>query len=335
MRMRQKELFKVKRKIKVRFVDFWPGFVPSEWSIYKILSKKYELIEVEKPDYLFDGGMGFHHLKYGNCIKIVKSSENIVPDFNCFDYGMGFYSLAFDDRYIRLPSYAFYKEYKKLHLHNLPNDDALLNRKFCSFVVSNSVGDIMREKFFKRLSQYKRVDSGGKWMNNVGGPVKDKNEFLRGYKFNICFENSSSPGYTTEKLIEALAANTVPIYYGDPYVGKDFNEGCMIRLNSEEDIEKAVEEIVRLDNDDEAYLAKCKTACLVHNDPMYFEDMCAEFLEHIIEQPIEKARRLNTYGYQATQRYYTRPALLLHQYARDTFWFLFDLAHGKIRRVQT
>ena len=40
----------MKRKLKVRFVDFWPGFDPSSWSLYKILSEKYDLIEVDDPD---------------------------------------------------------------------------------------------------------------------------------------------------------------------------------------------------------------------------------------------------------------------------------------------
>lgn len=321
-----------RKKIKVRFVDFWPGFDPCSWSIHRILSKKYELIEVDDPDYLFDGGMGFYHLNY-DCIKILKTSENIVPEFNNFDYALGFDFLAFGDRYLRIPSYAFYREYGSLFTRNGLPDIELLNRGFCSFVVSNSVGDTMREKFFKRLSEYKKVDSSGRWMNNVGGPVKDKNAFLRGYKFNICFENSSSPGYTTEKLIEALAADSVPIYYGDPLVTEDFREECMIRLKSEDDIEKSVEEIVRLDNDDAAYLAKCRADRLVHADPMYFENKVVEFFDHILEQPLDKARRLNRFGYQATQRRNTKPVMMLHQYARDSFWFLYELMHGKIRKV--
>lgn len=324
----------MKRKLRVRFVDFWPGFDPSSWSLYKILSEKYDLIEVDDPDYLFDGGMGFHHLKY-NCLKIVKISENIVPDFNNFDYGISFDRINFGDRYIRIPCYSFTEAYKSLFGRLQPDDAFLLNRGFCSFVVSNSVGDTMREKFFRRLSQYKKVDSGGRWMNNVGGPVKDKIAFLRRYKFNICFENSSSPGYTTEKLVEALAAPSIPIYYGDPFVTEDFKEGCMIRLTSENDIEKAVDEIVRLDKDDAAYLAKCRESCLVHEDEKYFQNTLLAFLEHIFEQPIEKARRLNTFGYQATQRRNTKPACLMHQYARDSFWFIYELLHGKIRRIRT
>ena len=42
----------MRRKVKVRFVDFWPGFDPSSWSLCRILSKKYELVECSDPDYL-------------------------------------------------------------------------------------------------------------------------------------------------------------------------------------------------------------------------------------------------------------------------------------------
>lgn len=87
------------------------------------------------------------------------------------------------------------------------SDQELLNRKFCSFVVSNSqFSDPLRKRFFERLCKYKKVDSGGRYLNNIGGPVRDKLAFCRGYKFNIAFENSSVDGYTTEKIMEAYAA---------------------------------------------------------------------------------------------------------------------------------
>ena len=322
-----------RKRIKVRYVDFWPGFEPEEQSWYRILSGEYELVEDDKPDYIIDGGLGCHHLKY-DCIKILKLGENLVPDFNSFDYAIGYDFLTFGDRYVRIPSYAFYDSYRALYNRALPSDDALLKRGFCSFVVSNPVGDPIRELFFKRLSKYKKVDSGGKWMNNVGGPVKDKLGFCSNYKFNICFENSVSPGYTTEKLMQALAANTVPIYYGNPLVTEDFKSECMVCIKNEEDVEKAVDEIIRLDNDDDAYLMKCKSSCLVKEDHDYYDKMTLEFFRHIFDQPLDKARRLNRFGYQATQRRNTRPALLAHQFARDSFWFLFDLMHGRIRRIR-
>ena len=61
--------------------------------------------------------------------------------------------------------------------------------------------------FFQRLSRRKRVDSGGRAFNNIGGPIPAgspaKLDFLRAYKFNLAFENASLPGYTTEKIVEA------------------------------------------------------------------------------------------------------------------------------------
>lgn len=42
----------------------------------------------------------------------------------------------------------------------------------------------------------------------------DINSFLAYCSFNICLENKSSPGYTTEKLFQALLQGSIPIYWG-------------------------------------------------------------------------------------------------------------------------
>lgn len=72
---------------------------------------------------------------------------------------------------------------------------------------------------FEALKKYKKVNSGGRYLNNIGRAVVDKIQFESRHKFSICFENSSYPGYTTEKIIEAFAAKTIPIYWGNPCVG--------------------------------------------------------------------------------------------------------------------
>lgn len=317
---------------KVRFVDFDPSFVAEGCGLVKLLSQWYDVRIVKDPDYLIDGGLGYHHVKY-DCIKIELNEENQVVDFNQFDYGIGSDDLVFGDRYLRIPLYGTYGSYLSLYERKFPSDDELLNRKFCSFVVSNGNGDPIRRKFFERLSQYKRVDSGGRWMNNVGGPVKDKLDFCRGYKFNIAFENSISPGYTTEKLMQPLSVCSVPIYYGNASVDRDFRLTSMIYVRDEDDVERAVNEVIRLDNDDAAYLSKVKEPCLVHPDRDHFVRMKEDFLRHIFDQPLDKARRLNAYGYQAVQRKYTKYALSAHQLLRDVFWGTHALLRGKIRRV--
>ncbi|MFD2145597.1 glycosyltransferase family 10 domain-containing protein [Mucilaginibacter antarcticus] len=52
--------------------------------------------------------------------------------------------------------------------------------------------------------------------------------FLSDYKFTIAFENDIYPGYQTEKLYDAMKANSIPIYCGDPFVGDIFYTGSFI-----------------------------------------------------------------------------------------------------------
>lgn len=291
------------KKIKLGFVDKWTGFVPEEDYYYKVLARHYEIELSNKPDYLICSQNGRGHIYY-DCVKIVDIGENICPDFNEFDYAIGFDHLEFWDRYLRVPLYAFYQDYQKLakRRETMPSDEALLNRKFCSFVVSNGgYGDPLRRQFFERLSKYKRVDSGGRWMNNIGGPVKDKAEFIRGYKFNIAFENSSSPGYTTEKVMQPLAEHVVPIYWGNPLVERDFRPESMVVVKNEADVERAIEEIIYLDTHDDAYLAKAKADCLAQPFD-YYDQRLEAFLCHIIDQPLAEAKRLNKYGFQTIHR---------------------------------
>lgn len=297
----------MKRKLKVKFLDFEPSFPPRQHMLWELISRHYEICETDKPDYLLDRGVSLRHHQYVDCVKILFVNENMVPDFNSFDYAVGFDHLSFGDRYLRHPLFARYASFRQLLERKMPSDAELLDRKFCSFVVSNAnMCNPTRKKFFDALSKYKKVDSGGRYMNNIGGPVKDKIDFCRGYKFNIAFENSASPGYTTEKIMEAYVAESVPIYFGNPTVATDFRPESMVRVMDEDDIERAVEEVIRLDKDDAAYLARCRERCFAVPDPHVYEKQLENFLVHLFEQPLELARRRNRYGYQAMMQEHLR-----------------------------
>lgn len=292
------------KSIRINFVNYWdsPRHDYEHDPDYQCLCKYYNVEISDNPEYLFCEVLGHDDLKY-NCVKIVTTGENMVPDFSRFDYVMGFDYIEFGDRYLRHPIYVRYAEYSKLRTQPECEDPKkLLERKFCSFVVSNSNGaDPIRELFFRELSKYKKVDSGGRYLNNVGGPVRDKLEFCSQYKFNIAIENSSSPGYITEKVMQPLTVNSVPIYYGDPLVYNDFTPDCMVRIKDKNDMERAIAEIIELDRDDDAYLQKCLAPRLVkHWD--HYDRKREEFLLHIIEQPLEVARRTVDYGYQSAFR---------------------------------
>ena len=69
------------------------------------------------------------------------------------------------------------------------------------------------------------------YLNNVGGPVKNKIDFIMDHKFTIAFENSSYPGYTTEKIFEPMLVNSIPLYWGNPLVDRDFNTKSFLNFH--------------------------------------------------------------------------------------------------------
>ncbi|GFZ39860.1 glycosyltransferase family 10 domain-containing protein [Bacteroides nordii] len=298
------------KTIKVKFVDFWENFDPRHNFIADIISKKYRIELSDAPDYLIFSVFGYENIDYHNCTKIFYSGENITPDFNICDYAIGFNFLSFGDRYIRMPFYTAYGV-RQLAAPKVIVPEVVLNRKFCSFVVSNAKGAPERERFFQLLSEYKQVDSGGRYKNNVGGPVPDKNDFIKNYKFNIAFENSMCDGYTTEKIMEPMLVNSVPIYWGNKLIDRDFNPASFVNVSSYSSLEEAVEHIVRLDQNDNEYLSLLSAPWFNEENYLNWEEQLIAFFDNIFEKPLSESRYIPTHGYIQTYQY------RLHRMMRD------------------
>ncbi len=288
----------MRKIVKIKFVDFWKNFNPEENYFFHFLSKHFDVVLSDNPDYCFFSVYGYDHLKYKNCVKILFTGENMVPDFNFCDYALGFHFIDFDDRYMRFPLYLIYDGFEELK--NTKNiDKSLSDRKFCNFVYSNNVNaDPFRNYFFEELSKYKKVDSGGRYKNNIGGPVDDKIEFIKDYKFTFAIENSSSPGYTTEKIMEPMRVNSIPIYYGNTKVDCDFNPKSFIWVKEKSQIKEIIDEIIRLDQDDDAYLEKLKVPWLNSEQKLkQWDKNLLNFFDHIFSKDIEEVKRIPQYGF--------------------------------------
>lgn len=48
--------------------------------------------------------------------------------------------------------------------------------------------------------------------------VQSKRQVIGGFRFAICFENCSFPGYITEKIFDCFLAGCIPVYWGAPDV---------------------------------------------------------------------------------------------------------------------
>jgi len=285
------------KRLKINFSDFWDKFDPYNNFITDALKEHFEVEISKNPDFVFCSNFGNKHLKY-RCVKIYFTGENLVPDFNIVDYGMGFQPIDYSDRYLRLPLYVLYPEAceKALKKHEIEADYDLKSKKFCNFVISNAISDPARDIMIDLLCGYKKVDSGGRYMNNVGGPVKDKIEFEKDYKFSMCFENTSSVGYTSEKIVEGFAGRTVPIYWGDPKVCEEFNPEAFINCNDFDSLEDALEYVKKVDEDDELFLKMLKAPILKEDSKarIYLrENYLSDYLYQILSQDADKAFRRN------------------------------------------
>lgn len=254
------------KKLKLKFVDFWIDMgKPESNYFFQLLSQHYDVEFSDEPDIVFYSCFGKEYQKY-TCTRIFYSPENWRPDFSRSDYAMTFDRLE-DKRHLRVPLWAlYYISYKKGDLLPAPLpvetdplkrlDEWKSRKNFCSIIVSNAKAP-ERIRFFEQLNRRMKVDSGGRWNNTIGRELpsgtQNKFQFIKDYRFVISFENASHPGYTTEKVMEPLLAGCIPIYWGDPEIGADFNTRRFIHIGKASDAgyEEAIETILDLERNPE------------------------------------------------------------------------------------
>lgn len=306
-----------KKQIVVNFADF-PSprlnskvFTPYNNFIIDILSKYYNVIVSDKPDFLFYSVFGNSFENYHNCVKIFFTHEAVVPNFNQADYAIGFDHISFGDRYLRYPIY--YDEIKESVLDKSQVTEDYAKRKFCNFIYSNSSlgeGAKLRIELCQMLSQYKQVDCPGKVLNNMKDAINTRSEdfsagkleFQQKYKFSIAVENSDSDGYVTEKIAHAFMAHSIPIYWGASDICRDFNPKSFINCRDYNSLEEVVQKVIELDNDDEQYMAMLREPCVREDYDFNKRKLLEDFLIHIIEKgnkPYPKLPNpaINKYGF--------------------------------------
>lgn len=298
------------KKISVDFVGFWNGFNKEDNFIIDILKKKCEVTVSDNPQYVFVSSFyePFEFAKY-DCVRIFYTAEPIAPDFSSFDYCTGFNYLSAGDRYLRYPYYALRWREKELDAgkYQLLNEETARNilqekENFCNLICSHDTATNLRKRVFEKISEYKKVDSVGTFLNNQPnklivsyGPSKDS--FLKKSKFTIAVESLTLPGFTTEKIMEALFMHSIPIYYGDTTVTNEFNKDSFINFDDTNNLDTLLDRIIELDQNDDKYIEMLMQQPFIQNN--HIEKMnkqFEEFILNIVTQDYEKAfRRVREY----------------------------------------
>jgi GR25 family glycosyltransferase involved in LPS biosynthesis len=275
--------------IKVAFCDWWEheycgGIFDKQNNFFTKLLENVIVVEPsDNPDILFYSIFGNSHQNYNAKRKVFYSGEpfSARPNAN--------YNITFDKESLnnsRIPLWVMYMNDYIFNNRLNGGIEVPLKNKFCSFISSGEVKTIHRKTIVSLLSEYKRVDCGGPYLNNVpivprGTDCSGKINFNNDYKFSIAFENEDYPGYVTEKILDIYKSNCIPIYWGTRQVIFDFNPSTFINANDFSSFEELVKFIIKVDNDQELYSSYFKETIFsgywlnVFNDPnkIYFKNV--------------------------------------------------------------
>jgi hypothetical protein len=253
----------------ISYIDMWPGFDSnSNWFnlLFRDLLNDKEInfnSTPEEADLILGATFGntIETIKNNKAVKIFYTGENKPPDLLNYHYSLSFDFHDYGGKNFRLPHWYLYinwwnepnfshAEIKRSDLSHQWDVDELWNRQyFCSIVIGNPVQN--RLEVANKLNEYKAVHGFGAVFNNSF--AGSKIELLKNFKYNICFENTSSNGYITEKLLEAKVAGCLPIYYGHKSVAKDFNENCVINYLNFRDAESVAYHIKKIDTNKDLF----------------------------------------------------------------------------------
>lgn len=242
--------------------------------------KRYDLIwNDESPDVLFASEVILYDRKACEVFRNIYNKakicvffpgEAIMPDYNVFDYYIGFGGYdARDERSVRIPPRLYFEEYltgiSENPVKSMPDAKKLLYSKngFCNFIYSNPKGHPNRKELFDCIMKYKHVDSYGAYLNNMGlensggssltGLVLNSTHIKHNYKFSIAAENATFPGYTSEKILTSLEAGTIPIYWGNPEIELDVNPKAFINCHDYESFDDVLERVKEVDENDDLW----------------------------------------------------------------------------------
>ena len=173
-------------------------------------------------------------------------------------------------------------------------------KKFCLFTSRNGLNS-NKHTAVNQLSQLGEID----FLDKYDAFLKDKScynspeliSLYSQYKFIICFENSTTPGYVTEKIFNVFLSGTIPIYDGAPNITDYINPHAFIQYNTTAILSK-ISMIMQSEELYNAIVSKEKTKN-IDNDAIGFE-FDTQIENKIINQNCLPRLVLNPFGSETT-----------------------------------
>jgi hypothetical protein len=287
--------------ISVFFNNFWPGFVEKTdimdcTFFVELLRKTYDApIHVSNnPDNatvlvesIFGNYSYVNYKKWSATILFTGESDYFkVQNIAEYDCVLGFEDTH--DNFVKCPLFIIFLLTNPSILKELENVDRPIPSEIppnhASIIVSNGYHGKERLEFFNTAKKEMPVFSGGKYENNVGFVVpgsynsSEMVDFYRRGKFAITMENNDKPYYITEKLVNGIRADVIPVYWGTSHVSEFFNPRRFLHLKGDttkDDINDMIERMKNMTDQD--YLDIIREPVLVK--PV--NDLCDEIVASV------------------------------------------------------
>ena len=257
----------------VQLWNWWQADAHSEWlrdfirkrglldgsdqtiALCSVFGEREVLDRIDADVRVFFSGENLHNPRHAGYADYMLSGKK--P----FDLGLGF-DVYENERYLRFPLWLIYM------FEPDATEDEIVRRcealrhpivkgknRFCALVARADRNGV-RKEVYDAVSKLGRVDCPSALLHNDDRLIEqyqdDKPAYLRQYRFNICPENSSAYGYTTEKVFESIAAGCIPISWGNDCLDI-VNPSVVLFWNMEGDHEALLERMADMQADQKLY----------------------------------------------------------------------------------
>jgi FkbM family methyltransferase len=280
--------------------DYWTSNNMEDWMQTDKLSYMYNkpVILTKKDDFthciIINSGMP--HLNIDKSKVVGISHEPTLPEEPLFsqliEYSKNNMSKYFIGDKNNLPEPFI--EGETFMFHNTTRYNNIAKTKFCSIVISGkqfTMGHKYRHKLVEAILKtdlpidiygygveiYKQKMDDTRLKYPLENTLKNPcgtDPFID-YKFHICIENMVSNNYFSEKIINPLLSNVIPIYYGCKKIDEYFDNIVKLSGNEEDDIQR-LKNIYQNQNiydnniDSDKILDKCN---MFYNLHTFFDDI--------------------------------------------------------------
>lgn len=257
--------------LKVLFRGFWPGFSPQKpvgQFFLQILNETFKQEGGVVPtDRFEEASILFESCFDGTAIPWRKwratffySGESYaLPNWRDYSVALWGEDHSQSKNIVSLPLYPLYlldlgePPESSPHRSHVPPKDVLV-------MISNP-GGATRNAFLEELTKSSlQITYAGKYKNNIGGPFPhafgspEFAQFASQFKFIVTMENSQQSTYITEKVLQGLFAENIPVYWGAPRISDYINEKRILILNDAASIKETIKRMCELAADPAQWL---------------------------------------------------------------------------------